>query len=60
MTNRSSERVEPQITVCAPIVLPNISQLQIHIPDSNMSVTNEENTIAETNLNLCHTHTCVD
>ena len=49
MTNNSLDRVNPQITVCTPIVLPNISALRIHIPDPNMPVTIEEINIAETN-----------
>ena len=54
MMNNSSERVNPQIAVCTPTVLPNIPPLCIYIPDSNMPVTNEESTIAETNRDLCH------
>ena len=52
MTNRSSEKVKPQIAVCTPPVL-NTLPLCIYIPDSNMPVTVENFKSADTNSEKC-------
>ena len=52
MTNSSSEKVDVEITVCRQAVSPEKLPLYMNIPDSNIFVTNKENTTADTNRNL--------